>query len=162
MILGKDAQTSLFVRRIRKLFLEPKELYSLTTAARMLGITVKELRAWIDAGEMEAEGGPGGTMVPWSEMVAFGLDIWSQATVEEALGADVAEAIPELLRLTELSVHLPRFEVTALQRVAAHEGRTVDAVLAAELLDFASARLAWLDREIAGFAEALAWPSDYA
>jgi len=159
MILGKGAQTSQFARRIRTLFLEPKASYSLTVAARMLGISVKELRAWIAAGEMEPEDGGGAITIPWSEIVAFGMDIWSQAAVEEALGADVAEAIPELLRLTELSVLLPRFEVTALQRVAAQEKRTVDALLAAELLDFVSARSTWLSREIPGFAVALTWPT---
>jgi hypothetical protein len=159
MILGKDAQTSRLARRIRKLFLEPKSNYSLTTGARVLGITVKELRAWIDAGEMETDEGSGGVTIPWSEIVAFGMDIWSQATVENALGADVAEAIPELLRLTELSVLLPRFEVAALQRVAAKEKRSVDALLAAELLDFVSVRSAWLNCEIPGFANALAWPA---
>jgi hypothetical protein len=87
------------------------------------------------------------------------MDIWSQAAIEEALGADVAEAIPELLRLTELSVLVPRFEVTALQRVAAQEKRTIDALLAAELLDFVSARSTWLAGEIAGLADALAWPA---
>jgi len=147
-----------FARRIRTLFLEPKASYSLAVAARTLGISVKELRAWIDAGEMETEDG-GAITIPWSEIVAFGMDIWSQAAVEEALGADVAEAIPELLRLKELSVLLPRFEVTALQRVAAREKRTVDALLAAELLDFVSARSTWLIREIPGFAAALAWPA---
>src|SRR5947209_3449391 len=159
MILGKDAQTSQFVRRIRTLFLEPRASYSLTTAARVLGITVKELRGWIDAGEMETEDAGGRMTIPWSEIVAFGMDIWSQAAVEEALGADVAEAIPELLRLTELSVLLPLFEVAALQRVAAQEKRSVDTLLAAELLDFVSARSPWLNREIPGFADALAWPA---
>ena len=144
---------------IRRLFLQPKSAYSIAAAARLLGITVKELRAWIDAGEMEAEDGGGAITIPWSEIVAFGMDIWSQAAVEEALGADVAEALPELLRLTELSVLLPRFEVIALQRVAVQEKRTVDALLAAELLDFVSAHSTWLAGEIPGFARALAWPA---
>jgi len=162
MILGKDAQTSRFAQRIRKLFLEPKASYSFAAGARLLGITAKELHAWVDAGEMETEETSVGVTIPWSEIVAFGMDIWSQAAVEEALGSDVAEAIPELLRLTELSVFLPRFEVTALQRVAAREKRTVDALLAAELLDFVSARSAWLTGRIAGFGDALAWPASAA
>lgn len=141
---------------IRRLFLQPKSVYPIATAARLLGITPKELRGWIAAGEMETDDG---NTIPWSEIVAFGLDIWSQAVVEEALGEDVAEAIPELLRLTEVSVLLPRFEVAALHSVAAQEGRTVDAVLAAELLDFVSARSACLSRGIPGFAEVLAWPA---
>ena len=144
---------------IRRLFLQPKSTDSIAAAARLLGISPTELRAWIDAGEMETEDGGA---IPWSELVAYGLDICSQATVEEALGADVAEAIPELLRLTELSVLLPRFEVTALQRVAGDEGRTVHAVLAAELLDFVSARSSRLNGEIPGLAQALAWPASAA
>lgn len=144
---------------IHRLFLQPKSVYSIAAAARLLGITVKELRPWIDAGEIETEDDGGAITIPWSEIVGFGMDIWSQATVEEALGAGVAEAIPELLRLTELSVLLPRFEVTALQRAAAQEKRTVDALLAAELLDFVSAHSTWLAGKIPGFADALAWPA---
>jgi hypothetical protein len=120
---------------------------------------VKEVRAWIDSGELETDGTDGHVTVPWSEVVAFGMSLWSHAEVEAALGVDVAEAIPELLLLMELSVQLPRFEVMALQKVAAHEGRAVDAVLASELLDFVSARSGWLTEEVPGFAEALAWPT---
>jgi hypothetical protein len=140
----------------RRLFLQPKSVYSIAAAARLLGISPKELRGWIDVGEMETDDDGG---IPWSEIVAFGLDIWSQAVVEEALGADIAEAIPELVRLTELTVQLPRFEVAALQKVAAREERTMDALLAAELLDFVSARSRWLTERIPGFAAALAWPA---
>lgn len=61
---------------------------------------------------------------------------WSQEVVEEALGAEVAEVIPELLRLAELEVRIPRMEVLALERVAARDGKSVDAVLARELFDF--------------------------
>lgn len=144
---------------IRRLFLQPKTDYSLAAAARLLGMPVKEVRAWIDSGELEAIETDGHLTVPWSEVVAFGMSFWSQAEVEEALGADVAEAIPDLLRLTELNVQLPRLEVMALHKVAAHEGRAVDAVLASELLDFVSARSKWLNGQIPGFAEALAWPA---
>jgi hypothetical protein len=86
------------------------------------------------------------------------MELWSQRVAEEALGADVAAAIPELLRLTGLEVRLPRLEVIALERVAAREGRAVDAVLASELLDFVSAHEEWLEQEVPGFAAALAWP----
>jgi hypothetical protein len=62
-----------------------------------------------------------------------------------ARGADVAEGFAELLPLTDLSVLLP-------------EKRTVDAPLAAELLDLVSAHSTWLAGKIPGFADALAWP----
>ena len=144
---------------IRRLFLQPKPSYSLRAAARLFGMSSHELRGWVDSGEIEAVETKRGLMLPWEEVVFFGMDFWSQAVVEEALGADVAAAIPELVRLTELNVRLPRLEVTALERVAAREGRAVDAVLASELLGFVSAEAAWLSREIPGFDAALRWPA---
>lgn len=144
---------------IRRLFLQPKPRYTLSAAARLLGMSAKELRGWIDSGEIDAVETKRGLMLPWEEVVFFGMDFWSQAVVEEALGADVAAAIPELVRLTELNVRLPRMEVAALERVAAREGRAVDAVLASELLGFVSAEAAWLAGEIPGFDAALTWPA---
>jgi len=91
-------------------------------------------------------------------LVSFGMDLWSQEVVEAALGTEVAETIPELLRLTEIEVRIPRLEVIALERVAAREGRAVGALLARELLDFVSVHAEWLEGEIPGFAAALAWP----
>jgi hypothetical protein len=86
------------------------------------------------------------------------MEFWSQEVVEEALGADVAAVLPDLLRLAELEVRIPRMEVVALERIAAEEGKTVSAVLARELLDLVSANSAWLSQEVPGFAAALAWP----
>ncbi|MDQ3280250.1 MAG: hypothetical protein M3Q69_02425 [Acidobacteriota bacterium] len=53
------------------------------------------------------------------------MDFWSQEVVEEALGAELAQALPELLRLTELEVRIPRMKVVALERLAALDGETV-------------------------------------
>jgi hypothetical protein len=131
----------------------------LPVAARLFGMSSRELRGWLDSGEIEAVETKRGLMLPWEEVVFFGMDFWSQAVVEEALGVDVAAAIPELVRLTELSVRLPRMEVTALERVAARDGRAVDAVLASELLGFVSAEAEWLAREIPEFDVALRWPA---
>jgi hypothetical protein len=86
-------------------------------------------------------------VIPWTELVSFGMDFWSQEVVEEALGADVAEALPELLRLTDLEVRIPRMEVVALERLAARDGKTVDTVLARELRDLVSVHAEWLSRE---------------
>jgi hypothetical protein len=144
---------------IRRLFLQPKQSYSLPAAARLFGMSPRELHGWVDSGEIEPVETKRGLVLPWEEVVFFGMDFWSQAVVEEALGAEVAAAIPELVRLTELNVRLPRMEVAALERVAAREGRSVDAVLASELLDFVSAEAAWLSGEIPGFTEAMRWPA---
>ena len=53
----------------------------------------------------------------------FEMDFWSQEAVEEALGAEVAEAIPELLRLTDLEVRIPRMDVVAGFAEAVHRFR---------------------------------------
>lgn len=146
------------VESIRSLFLSPKPTYSIAEAAILLGMDSREVRGWVETGELEGVDTDEGLTVPWSELVSFGIDFWSQEVVEEALGADVAEAIPELLRLTELEVRIPRLEVVALERMAARDGKSVDTVLARELLDVASANSWWLEKEVPGFLAALAWP----
>ena len=143
---------------IRSLFLEPKSTYTIAEAATLLGMEWREVRGWVEVGELEGVDTDEGLRVPWSELVSFGMDFWSQEVVEEALVAEVAEAIPELLRLTDLEVRIPRMEVVALERVAARDGKSVDTVLARELLDFVSAHSRWLEREVPGFLALLAWP----
>jgi hypothetical protein len=146
------------VENIRTLFLHPRPTYPLPEAAALLGMDEKEVRGWVDVGELAAVEGDGGLVVPWPELVSFGMDLWSQEAVEEALGADVAGVIPQLVRLTDLEVRIPRMEVVALERVAARDGQSVDSMLARELLDFVSANSVWLDREVPGMLAALAWP----
>ena len=86
------------------------------------------------------------------------MDFWDQVEVEAALGDHLANVLPELLRLDELAVRIPRLEIVALERMAVRDGRSVDAVLARELRDLVSAESAWLVSEIPGFAAALSWP----
>jgi hypothetical protein len=143
---------------IRTLFLHPLPTYPIPGAAALLGIDWREVRAWMESGELEGVDTDEGLVLPWAELVSFGMDFWSQEAVEEALGAELAEAIPELLRLTDLEVRIPRMEVVALERVAARERRSVSSVLARELRDFVSVHSEWLSGEVPGFAAALAWP----
>jgi len=97
-------------------------------------------------------------VLPWAELVSFAMDFWHQADIETALGADVSQALPELLRLTDLEVRIPRMEVVALERMAARDGKSIDTVLARELRDVISAESEWLAKEIPGFSAALSWP----
>ena len=122
------------VENIRSLFLHPRPTYSIAEAAALLGMGSEDVRGWIESGEVEGIDSDGGLVLPWAELVSFGMDFWSQGVVEEALGAELAEAIPELLRLTDLEVRIPRMEVVTLERLAAVDGMTVSAVLARELL----------------------------
>jgi len=142
---------------IRRLFLEPKATYLIVEVAALLGIAVRELRAWVDSGELEAID-LRALVLPWSEVASFAMEFWSQEAIEEALGSDVAAVIPKLLRLADLEVRLPRMQVVTLERLAALDGESVSAVLARELRDLVSVHAEWLSAEVPGFAEALAWP----
>jgi hypothetical protein len=118
-------------------------------------MTESEVRGWVKVGELE---GVEHDVIGWADLVTFALGFWEQEDVEAALGDELAAAIPELWRLTELQVRVPRLEVVALERVAAAEGRSVAALLAKELLDFVSVHGEWLSAEVPGFVAALAWP----
>lgn len=144
--------------KIRRLFLEPKPSYSTPEAAAVLGMTERELGGWVEAGELEGEETNKGLVLPWTEIVSFAMGFWDQEEIEAALGDDLATAIPELLRLVDLNVRIPKMEIVALERVGVREGKTVSAVLAKELLDFVSVHSEWLSAEVSGFAEALGWP----
>src|SRR5688500_8493583 len=102
------------VLQIRTLFLHPRPTYPIPEAATLLGIDWREVRGWMESGELEGVDTDEGLVLPWAELVSFGMDFWSQETVEAALGAELAEAIPELLRLTDLEVRIPRLELVAL------------------------------------------------
>ena len=145
------------VENIRSLFLHPRPTYPIADAAALLGMGWRDVRGWIESGELEGVDSDDGLVLPWAELVSFGMDFWSQEVVEEALGA-AADVIPELLRLTDLEVRIPRMEVVTLERLAAVDGKTVSAVLTRELRDLFSVHAEWLSREVPGFAAALAWP----
>ena len=143
---------------IRHLFLHPLPTYTPAEAAGAIGMSVEDVEGWMEVGELEGDETPGGLVLSWAELVSFAMGFWEQETIEEALGADVAEALPELLRLCDLEVRILRMEVVALEKLAARDGKSVDAVLATELRDLVSAQSEWLASVIPGFASALAWP----
>lgn len=143
---------------IRDLFLYPRPTYTPAAGAEAIGMSVEDVEGWMEVGELEGESAPSGIVLSWAELVSFAMGFWEQEAIEEALGADVAEAIPELLRRCDLEVRIPRMEVVALEKLAARDGKSVDAVLAAELRDLVSAQSEWLASVIPGFASALSWP----
>jgi len=110
------------------------------------------------SGEVEGVRTCCGMTVSREEIISFAMDFWPQEMIEEALGDDLADAIPELLRLASLEVRLPRFEIVAVERLAERDGKSVNAVLARELLDVVSANSGYLSTQIRGFKRALHWP----
>lgn len=158
---AKESATMPNVSAIRSLFLSPRPAYRIPDVAALLAITEADVAGWIDAGELEGLDTPEGLVVPWAEVVSFGMDFWSQVVVEEALGTDVIDLIPEMVRLTDLEVRIPRLQVVTLERLAAIDGETISAVLARELRDLVSVHAPWLGEDVPGFAAAFAWPETY-
>lgn len=143
---------------IRDLFLNPRPTYTSAEAAEAIGMSVEDVEGWMEVGELEGIEVGGGVVLPWEELVSFAMGFWEQSDIEEALGAELAEALPELLMLSDLEVRIPRMEVVALEKLAARDGKSVDSVLARELRDLVSAQSEWLASVIPGFAVALSWP----
>jgi hypothetical protein len=143
---------------IRTLFVQPETHYSLSNTATLLGLEESEVRGWIVSGELEALDIADELLIPWSELVTFSLELIGQAAIEEALGTDLERALPELVRLAELRVRIPRYEIAALEQIAARDGSSVDTVVASELLDAAWTNAEWLGGIIPSFGEALRWP----
>jgi hypothetical protein len=140
---------------IRRLFLDPKDTYSDAEAAEILGIKPLDLKRRMETGEVEGVRTCCGMTVPRQELISFAMDFWPQETIEEALGDDLAKGIPKLLRLADLHVRIPRFEILALERLAERDGKSVDTVLAGELRDLISAESDYLPVKIPRFASAL-------
>ena len=145
-------------QNIRTLFLSPKATYTIGEAAAMLGMSGEDVRGWMAVGELEGCPGADGDVIPWEELVSFGMNFWSQEAVEQALGARLAEAIPELLRLDDLHVRVPRLDILTLEQLARRDAHSVSTVLSHQLRDLTSAHADWLAQQIPGFEEALAWP----
>jgi len=143
---------------IRRLFLDPKDTYDVAEAAEILAMPLDDVRGWMEVGELEGVDTIDGVKLSWGELADFGLGFWSQETVEAALGTGLADAIPELLRLADLEVRIPRVEILALESLAERDGKSVDALLARELLDVVSAHSDYLATTITCFTAALRWP----
>jgi len=140
---------------IRRLFLDPKDTYSDTEAAQLLGMELLGLTRRIESGEIEGVRTCRGITVSREELISFAMDYWPQETIEEALGDDLAKAIPKLLRLADLHVRIPCYEILALELLAERDRKSVDAFLARELRDVVSAESEFLAAKIPGFTAAL-------
>src|SRR4051794_38045206 len=103
MMLGKDTDAShsdlSIVSKIRNLFLTPQPTYSAAEAAEATGMSLDDVRGWMEVGELEGIEVRSEIVLPWDELVSFAMDFWEQADIEAALGAELADALPELLQL---------------------------------------------------------------
>lgn len=145
---------------IRQVFVSPQDSYAPAEAAAILGWTAAEMERAIDEGEVEVERGRSASAIAWQEVAAMLTARCPQAAIEEALGREVASVMPELVRLAELRVRIPRYQVAMLAMLADRERLSVDELMARHLLDLAACEGEWLARSIPGFDAAMRWPGE--
>ena len=124
---------------IRRIFLTPRPNVALFTAADLLGVTLKELKADIEDGTIVAVSSALGQRLSKEEMIAVAMQRWDQGVIEDALGDDAPRLLPEAIRLVELRARVPRYQRDVLCELARWDGTSIDAVLTRELEDVASA-----------------------
>ena len=98
--------------------------------------------------------------IAWREIAMMLTARYPQAQIESALGAAMRSVIPELVRLAELRIRIPRYQVAMLAKLAEREAMSIDELMARHLLDLAAAEAGWLERRIAGFEAAMQWPEE--
>lgn len=144
--------------RVRQVFLHPQQFYTPAETAGLLGWTIGEMDAAIGEGDLEVTRTCSGHHVPWQEVAAMLTAQHPQAVVEKALGREAISVTPELVRLAELRVDIPRYQTLMLSKLAERENISVDELLARHLLDLAGAEYIWLNEVIPRFSSAMRWP----
>jgi hypothetical protein len=146
------------IHRIRTIFLHQRPHVTVADATVLLGWAESEMARARQAGEIEVTSTDIGTWIWREELMAKALELWSQEEIELALGAEAVGVIPEAVRLIELRVRLPRYQVAMLEYFAGRDRASVSGLLARELDGVASAHAEELSSAVVGFASALAWP----
>lgn len=145
-------------QRVREVFLRSQQFYTLGEAAELLGWTLAEMDAAVREGDVEVTRTCSGHHIPWQEVAAMITAQQPQAIIEKALGRDVTLVMPELVRLAEIRVEIPRYQVVMLSKLAERENISVDEFLFRHLLDLAGAECLWLNDAIPQFSSAMRWP----
>lgn len=142
---------------IRYLFLEKREHYTVSETAALLGWTRSELAAEIAASELRRVNDT--SLVSWHAVAVIASTQWSYESIEEALGAAASSVLPSLLRLEELRVRIPRYQIVVINTAARNQKATVNSFLARYLLDLSTNEAPSLIRSTPGFREAFMWPA---
>jgi len=143
---------------VRCLFLEPQETYTLAEAAALLGWNVQQLAVEIASQHLITPDECATRPVAWRDVATLAATDWSYELIETALGSG-ASVLPPLVRLTELRVRLPRYQIKAIESAAQAAHATINAFLASHLLELASLEAPALRTCVPGFDEAFHWPA---
>jgi excisionase family DNA binding protein len=144
--------------RIRHFFLNPSPYYTITTAARLLGVTVAALRREAESDRAEEYRSGRRWRFSWRQAAYIAFRTWTLAEIYDALGNDAAKVLPPLLALRTFSVTLPEFVIRAMETAATDDGATLDAWLHREMMDFASTAIERMEPILPGYRLAFLYP----
>jgi hypothetical protein len=144
--------------RIRTIFLHDKARVTIAEAADMLGWTRAEMNAAIKDGDIEPVTTCSGKMIELCDVAGKALELWSLATVEEALGREASLVMPPAVRTRKLMVRIPLYQIAVLKILAEEGAETVDTLLERMFNELADNERERLEARIPGLSEAIRWP----
>lgn len=144
--------------RIRQIFLQPRDAYTIEETATLLGYSNAEILVAISRGDLAVEAAGEIPRIEWEELALAAVERWPQEVIEDALGTDSPSVVPELVRLTELRVRVPRYGVIVLGRLAQRQRTTINDIVARQLLDLTVAESDLLGQSVPGLDAAVRWP----
>lgn len=150
--------------QLRRIFLQKKETYSPTEAARVLGMPRRSVVDMIEGRALEAEKEVTITYtLPWVSVASYALERYTVTDLIEALGKSAAEIVPPLLYPSKpVEVTLPLYLAKYVQHLAARQRVSVDEIVAnvlrTHLDNIAGVTSGELDKAIPGFTAAYIFP----
>lgn len=144
--------------RIRRLFLQHAESYSVSEAANIVGISPRALRREAECDQREAYVVNGAWQFTWRQVAFIAMRRWTLVEIHAALGEDAETILPPLLALETLTVRLPAFLTRAMKSAADQEALPIDDWLRLELIDYAGTVVDEMETIHPGFRQAYLFP----
>jgi hypothetical protein len=144
--------------RIRELFLQRAESYSLSEAAHIVGILPRALRRESEDDQREAYRSNGTWHFTWRQVAFIAMRRWTLAEMHDALGTEAETVLPPLLAMDTLAVRLPAFLVRAMKTAAEQDAIPLDEWLRLELIDYAGTVVDEMEAIHPGFRKAYLFP----
>lgn len=148
--------------QIRRIFLQRRDVYSPTEAAKVLGIPRAAIIDGIKAGDIDASKSEHVEYrLTWRTVATIALEKWHEEAIYDALGSRAEDVLPPLMRLDTLTVSVPLYAILMLRRGAETRGISVDEYLRDILHDAAGDALSTdIEKAIPGFRRAVTFPDE--
>lgn len=145
--------------RIRAIFLHHEHRVTPDAAASLLGWSLEQMNAAINAEGINVVRTCGGkTMIELREIASYVSYEWPIHVIEKALAREAAMILPPGLRTRKLTVRLPLYHIQMLELLASEANQSVTKFLELEIEERAGTEKERLAAIIPGIVEAYHWP----